>query len=261
MATSNSRSPATRLRRATRYVPTILRDPGFGRSHTDHMVSIDYTEGKGWHDASVRAVRPDRAGPVGDGAALRPRDLRGPEGLPAGRTGRSCRSGRRPTPPGCDRRPIGSAIPELPGRAVHRVAAGAARRRRRLGAAAGGEASLYLRPFIFATEPGLGVRPANAVPLHGDRLPGRRLLPGRRQAGERLVVDRVRAGRPGGTGAAKFGGNYAASLAAQAQAAEKGCDQVVWLDAIERRWVEEMGGMNLFFVFGSGARRGGHARS
>ena len=64
---------------------------------------------------------------------------------------------------------------------------------------------------------------------------------------------------PGGTGAAKFGGNYAASLAAQAQAAEKGCDQVVWLDAVERRWVEEMGGMNLFFVFGSGIdRRGGH---
>jgi branched-chain amino acid aminotransferase len=56
---------------------------------------------------------------------------------------------------------------------------------------------------------------------------------------------------PGGTGAAKTGGNYAASLAAQAQAAEKGCDQVVWLDAVERRWVEEMGGMNLFFVFGS----------
>jgi branched-chain amino acid aminotransferase len=58
---------------------------------------------------------------------------------------------------------------------------------------------------------------------------------------------------PGGTGAAKFGGNYAASLVAQAQAAEEGCDQVVWLDAIERRWVEEMGGMNLFFVFGSGS--------
>jgi branched-chain amino acid aminotransferase len=58
---------------------------------------------------------------------------------------------------------------------------------------------------------------------------------------------------PGGTGAAKTGGNYAASLAAQAQAAEMGCDQVVWLDAVERRWVEEMGGMNLFFVFGSGA--------
>lgn len=57
---------------------------------------------------------------------------------------------------------------------------------------------------------------------------------------------------PGGTGAAKFGGNYAASLLAQAEAAENGCDQVVWLDAVERRYIEEMGGMNIFFVLGSG---------
>src|SRR5258706_13901802 len=66
-----------------------------------------------------------------------------------------------------------------------------------------------------------------------------------------LSTEYVRAS-PGGPGAAKFGGNYAASLLAQAEAAEQGCDQVVWLDAIERRYVEEMGGMNLFFVFGSG---------
>src|SRR4029078_5684382 len=66
-----------------------------------------------------------------------------------------------------------------------------------------------------------------------------------------LSTEYVRA-CPGGTGAAKFGGNYAASLLAQAQARENGCDQVVWLDAIERRYIEEMGGMNLFFVFGSG---------
>ena len=57
---------------------------------------------------------------------------------------------------------------------------------------------------------------------------------------------------PGGTGAAKTGGNYAGGLLAQAQAAEKGCDQVVWLDSREHRWVEEMGGMNLCFVFGTG---------
>ena len=57
---------------------------------------------------------------------------------------------------------------------------------------------------------------------------------------------------PGGTGEAKCAGNYAASLVAQAQAAEQGCDQVVWLDAVEHRWVEEMGGMNLYFVYGSG---------
>ena len=57
----------------------------------------------------------------------------------------------------------------------------------------------------------------------------------------------------GGTGAAKCGGNYAAAFLAQRQATEQGCDQVVWLDAVERRFIEEMGGMNLFFVFGSGA--------
>ncbi len=57
----------------------------------------------------------------------------------------------------------------------------------------------------------------------------------------------------GGTGEAKCAGNYAASFVAQAQAAAQGCDQVVWLDAAEHRWVEEMGGMNLYFVYGSGA--------
>jgi branched-chain amino acid aminotransferase len=66
-----------------------------------------------------------------------------------------------------------------------------------------------------------------------------------------VSTDYVRAS-PGGTGAAKFGGNYAASLLAQAEAADHDCDQVVWLDAVERRFVEEMGGMNVFFVFGSG---------
>jgi branched-chain amino acid aminotransferase len=68
-----------------------------------------------------------------------------------------------------------------------------------------------------------------------------------------LSTEYVRAS-PGGTGAAKFAGNYAASLVAQQQAADKNCDQVVWLDAVERRWVEEMGGMNLYFVLGEGQR-------
>src|SRR6185436_7769102 len=58
---------------------------------------------------------------------------------------------------------------------------------------------------------------------------------------------------PGGTGAAKCGGNYAASLVAQAEASRHGCDQVVFLDAAQRRWVEEMGGMNVFFVFDDGS--------
>ena len=66
-----------------------------------------------------------------------------------------------------------------------------------------------------------------------------------------LSTEYVRAA-PGGTGEAKCAGNYAASLIAQAQAAAEGCDQVVWLDAAEHRWIEEMGGMNLYFVYGTG---------
>ena len=67
-----------------------------------------------------------------------------------------------------------------------------------------------------------------------------------------LSEDYTRAA-PGGTGAVKCGGNYAAAFAAQQQAVDQGCDQVVWLDAAEHQWVEEMGGMNLYFVYGSGA--------
>jgi len=57
----------------------------------------------------------------------------------------------------------------------------------------------------------------------------------------------------GGTGAVKCGGNYAASLRAQAEAIDHGCDQVVFLDAVERRYIEELGGMNVFFVFDDGS--------
>ncbi|MDZ4271536.1 MAG: branched-chain-amino-acid transaminase, partial [Erythrobacter sp.] len=67
-----------------------------------------------------------------------------------------------------------------------------------------------------------------------------------------VAQDYVRAA-PGGTGAAKTGGNYAASLVPQAEATAQGCDQVVFLDAIEHRWVEELGGMNLFFVRSDGS--------
>ena len=116
----------------------------------------------------------------------------------------------------------------------------------------GGEASLYLRPFMIATEVGLGVRPANRYLYSVIASPAGPYFPnGIKPLSVWWSTEYVRAA-PGGMGAAKTGGNYAGSLAAQAQAAEQGCDQVVWLDAIERRWIEEMGGMNLFFVFGSG---------
>ncbi len=116
----------------------------------------------------------------------------------------------------------------------------------------GEESSLYLRPFMFASEVGLGVRPANRYLYSEIASPaGAYFSGGIKPVSVWWSTEYVRAA-PGGMGAAKTGGNYAASLAAQAQAAQQGCDQVVWLDAIERRYVEEMGGMNLCFVFGSG---------
>jgi branched-chain amino acid aminotransferase len=105
---------------------------------------------------------------------------------------------------------------------------------------------------MFATEVGLGVRPAATYRYLLIASPaGPYFRGGLKPVSVWLSTEYVRAS-PGGTGAAKFAGNYAASLLAQQQAAEKGCDQVVWLDAVEHRWVEEMGGMNLYFVYGSG---------
>jgi branched-chain amino acid aminotransferase len=114
------------------------------------------------------------------------------------------------------------------------------------------EKSLYLRPFMFSTEVGLGVKPADAYQYLLIASPAGAYFPrGVAPVSVWLTPDYVRAA-VGGTGEAKCAGNYAASLIAQAEASLHGCDQVVWLDAKEHEWVEEMGGMNLFFVFGTG---------
>ena len=112
--------------------------------------------------------------------------------------------------------------------------------------------SLYFRPFMISTEVGLGVRPANAYTYLLIASPAGAYFPGGVKPVSVWLSTEFTRAAPGGTGEAKCAGNYAASLVAQAAAAEKGCDQVVWLDAVEHRWVEEMGGMNLYFVYGSG---------
>jgi len=110
--------------------------------------------------------------------------------------------------------------------------------------------SLYLRPLMVATEAALGVRPAKEYLflLFGSPS-GSYFAQGIKPLSVWLCKDFVRAA-PGGTGEAKCAGNYAASLLAQQKALDEGCAQVIWLDAIEHRYVEEMGGMNLFFVYG-----------
>jgi branched-chain amino acid aminotransferase len=118
-----------------------------------------------------------------------------------------------------------------------------------------GDGSLYLRPFMFANEAFLGVRPASdyifcviASPAGAYFRDGSRPI-------TVWVSDLYSRAASGGTGAAKCGGNYAGSLAAQLEATRNGCDQVVFLDAVERQWVEELGGMNIFFVMDDGEIR------
>ncbi|MDL9978668.1 branched-chain amino acid aminotransferase [Microbacterium candidum] len=112
--------------------------------------------------------------------------------------------------------------------------------------------SLYLRPFMIATEATLGTRPANEYLFSIIASPSGPYFSGGFDA---ITVwathDYVRAA-PGGTGAAKCAGNYAGGMIAQRVAAEHGCDQVVFLDAIERRYLEELGGMNIFLVVDEG---------
>ena len=116
-----------------------------------------------------------------------------------------------------------------------------------------GDGSLYLRPFMFANEIFLGVKPSSTTcSSSSPRRSARTSRPMPPAVSVWVSPDYTRAA-PGGTGAAKCGGNYAASLLAQAEATQHGCDQVVFLDAVEQRWIEELGGMNIFFVFDDGS--------
>ena len=117
----------------------------------------------------------------------------------------------------------------------------------------GGEGSLYLRPFMIASEVFLGVKPSAEYIFAVIASPVGSYFKGGPAPVSIWVSEHYTRAAIGGTGAVKCGGNYAASLRAQAEAIEHGCDQVVFLDAIERRYIEELGGMNVFFVFDDGS--------
>jgi branched-chain amino acid aminotransferase len=226
----------------------ILAGPGFGRHFSDHMVTIKWTEGRGWHDAQLVPYAPLSIDPANMTLHYAQTIFEGlkayrqPDGSvatfrPEANARRFQASARR------------LAMPELPVETFIE-ACEVLVRQDKAWVPSEGEASLYLRPFMFATEVGLGVRPANEYLFIVIASPaGAYFSGGVKPVSVWLSEEYVRAA-PGGTGAAKTGGNYAASLVAQAQAIDHGCDQVVWLDAIERRWIEEMGGMNLYFVYG-----------
>jgi branched-chain amino acid aminotransferase len=230
-------------------VAEVLAAPGFGRFFTDHMVTVDWTAERGWHDHEVGPYRPLVLDPAtnvlhyGQEIFEGLKAYRQPDGSiacfrPEANAERFRSSARRLGMPELGDEEFLGAIDALVGLDGRWVPTRE-------------EESLYLRPFTVATGVGLGVNHASesfrflliASPA-GSYFSG-----GIKPVSVWLTTEYVRAA-PGGTGFAKCGGNYAAAFVAQAEALRHDCDQVVWLDAVEHRWVEEMGGMNLFFVFG-----------
>ncbi len=228
----------------------ILADPGFGKYFTDHMVSIRWTIAEGWHDARVIPYGPLQLDPA---AAVLHYAQEIFEGLkvyrhadgsvwafrPEANAQRLQRSARRLALPELPEQVFIDAIEALVAADVDWVPDAP-------------ETSLYVRPFMIASESFLGVRPAQTVDFHVIASPaGAYFHGGIKPVSIWLSTDYSRAGR-GGTGAAKCGGNYAASLLPQAEAYEHGCQQVLFLDAEEQTYVDELGGMNIFFVQADG---------
>ena len=231
---------------------SLIADPGFGTVFTDHMVMIDYDEALGgWQTPTIGPRQPIPLDPAASVLHYAQEIFEGmkayahPEGglslfRPEANARRFNASARR------------MAMPEIPEETFI-----AAVREAVLADAAwlppieGG--SLYIRPFMFASEAFLGVRPAKQYKFVVIiSAAGNYFKKGVNPVKIWVAQGYTRAA-PGGTGAAKTGGNYAASLVPQAQATAQGCDQVVFLDAAEHKWVEELGGMNLFFVRADGS--------
>lgn len=229
----------------------ILADPGFGRYFTDHMARVVWTVEKGWHNPELVPYAPIAIDPATNFVHYGQSIF---EGLKAYRHGDGSIATFRPEKNAERFRSSARrlAMPELPDE-YFLGSLDILLKQDQAWVPSGEDRSLYLRPFMFSTEVGLGVRPADSYSYLLIASPAGPYFPqGVKPVSVWLCEDYVRAA-PGGTGEAKCAGNYAASLVAQAEAIEHGCDQVVWLDAAEHRWVEEMGGMNLFFVFGSGS--------
>ena len=237
-----STHPASAEERAQR-----MTNPGFGRIFTDHMVVVPYKEGEGWGKGVLKAYGPIEMDPAASvlhyGQAIF-------EGFKAYKQQDGSIATFRPE---ANSRRFNTsaarlAMPDLPEAIFLEAAKALITQDQAWVPGAVGE-SLYMRPLMIGTEAALGVRPSNEDLFILMASPSGAYFP----AGVKPVTvwisdDYVRAA-PGGTGFAKCAGNYAASLVAQHQAKGEGCDQVVWLDAVTRNYIEEMGGMNMFFVY------------
>ena len=228
-----------------------LVDPGFGRVFTDHMVTIRYSDAKGWHDAKVGPRAPLTLDPA---TAVLHYAQEIFEGLKAYRLADGTMALFRPEQNArrFQRSAKRLAMPELPEDMFLQACKQLVQVDKDWFPPVDG-GSIYLRPFMIASEVFLGVKPsAEYLFMVIASSAGNYFKSGAPAISIWVSEQYTRAAR-GGTGAAKCGGNYAASLVAQSEAIREGCDQVVFLDAAEHRWVEELGGMNLFFLFDDGS--------
>lgn len=224
----------------------LMKEPGFGNYFTDHMVTIRWTEESGWETPQLKPYGPLTLDPAAsvfhyaqeifEGMKI----YRHPDGSvwsfrPEANCARLARSAAR------------LALPELP-EDLFLAAIAELVKVDHEWVPTGGETSMYLRPFMIGTEPFLGVRGARQVDFIIIASPaGSYFAGGMKPVDIWLSEEYSRAGR-GGTGAAKCGGNYASSLIAQKIAMENGCGQTCFLDSVSSTYIEELGGMNLFFV-------------
>lgn len=240
-----TKNPATKEQR-----DAILAAPGFGKYFSDNIVRATWLKDKGWQQAEL----------IGQDASA------GGLAINALHYGQSIFEGlkayRHPDGGVYTFRPEANALRFQ--RSAYRLALPPVPTDLFIGAievlvqqdqdwvSADPEKSFYLRPLEFGSEPALGVKPSDEVTFVLMGSPVGAYFPNGVKPVKVWISDDFVRAAAGGTGEAKCAGNYAASLLAQSEAATQGCDQVVWIDAKERKYIEEMGGMNLFFVYGKG---------
>ncbi len=222
----------------------ILANPGFGDYFTDHMATAVWRPDEGWHQHRIAAMRPFTLHPSTGGLHYGQEIF---EGLKAYRhddgsvwlfrpdrnAARFAQSARRLSMAPLDEESFLTAVRQLVTLDHAWVPTN------------DNEQSLYIRPFEFASEAFLGVRPSQQYTFAVIATPVGAYYP----APVRLwVTPNYTRAAPGGTGQAKCGGNYAGSLAAATEAREHGCEQVMWVDGSTRTWVEECGTMNIMFI-------------
>lgn len=219
---------------------------GFGRYFTDHMFLMDYSTEKGWHDARIVPYGPLQLDPSAmvfhyaqelfEGLKAY---MRADGGIQLFRPDKNIERMENT----CDR----LCVPRIPEEDVLQAIKAVVSVDRDWVPKSEGT-SLYIRPFIIATDPHLGVHPSHTYLFAIILSPvGSYYAAGINPV--KIYVEReyVRCVK-GGTGRAKAGGNYAASLIGQQRAEDMGCAQVLWLDGVHRKYIDEVGAMNVFFV-------------